>query len=61
MSNFISLVKDSIGDMRYGTSMQKAQYWFIKIGAIVVAVLLVAIVAGLIYCKVNGIEISLPF
>ena len=61
MSNFINTIKDAISPMRYGSGGEKALYWFIRVLAILVPVLIVVAVAGVIYCKVNGISIALPF
>lgn len=57
---FFEKIKDAISPMRYGTAGEKATYWFIKVASIVVAVGVVAIIAGVVYCKVNGIEIAFP-
>ena len=57
---FIETIKDAISPMRYGSGGEKALYWFLRIGTIVLGVLIVAVIAGVIYCKVNGIEIAFP-
>lgn len=56
----ISAVREAISPMRYGTGFEKAIYWFIRVAIILVPIFIVAIIAGVIYCKVNGIEIAFP-
>lgn len=57
---FVETIKDSISPMRYGSGGEKALYWFLRVGTIALGVLLLVLIAGLIYCKVNGIEIVFP-
>lgn len=56
----VEAIKDSISPMRYGSGGEKALYWFLRIGTIVLGILIVAIIAGLIYCNVKGIDIVFP-
>lgn len=56
----IEMIKDAISPMRYGSKGEKALYWFLRIGSIALCVLVVLVIAGIVYCKVNGIEIQFP-
>ena len=58
---FFSRIKDAISPMRYGSGSEKAMYWFIKVGTIVLAVVVVIIIAALIYCAATGTKIQMPF
>lgn len=55
---FVNKVRDAISPMRYGRSGEKGLYWFIVVGSIAVPVLLLVAIGGLVYCKINGIEIK---
>ena len=57
--NIIETIKDSISSMRYGTNSERGLYWFIKIGSISLSILIVLAIAGVIYAKINGIDINL--
>lgn len=54
-------INESFEPLRYQGGASTALYWFYRIGFPVIGVLIVAIIAGVIYCKVNGIDIVLPF
>lgn len=54
-------IKYAIDDMRYGSRAEVVWYWAIKIGLIALAVIIVAIIAGTVYCKVKGIDVPIPF
>jgi hypothetical protein len=58
MRNFFGKVKDAIGSMRYGSSVERGLYWFIRVGLIVLPILVLLVIAGLIYANINGIEIK---
>ena len=55
------MIRDAISPMKDGTTGEKALYWFLRIGSIALCIFIVLIIVGLIYCKVKGIEIALPF
>lgn len=54
-------IKEAIEPMRYEGGAQAALYWFIRVASIAVPVLLLLCIAGVVYCKMKGIEIVLPF
>lgn len=54
-------IKEAVSSMRYENGAMKGMYWFIRVALIAVPTLLVIAVAGVIYCKANGIEIQSLF
>lgn len=58
MGRLFGTVRDAIATMRYGKSWEKFLYWFIRVAVIIVPILIIAVVAGVIYCNVNGIQIG---
>lgn len=57
-----SIIVDVINDMRYHDSAgMRGLYWFIKIGSILLAILLIVLLVMFIYTKVKGISIVSPF
>lgn len=52
-------IKDAISGMRYGNGVEKASYWFIRVAVILVPIFIVLIIAGTIYCNINGITIGI--
>lgn len=57
-----NILRKAFVDTRYSESaVERGFYWGLKIGGIVLGVLVVVVGIGLIYCKVKGIEVNLPF
>ena len=61
MSNFIDTIKDAIGSMRYGSTGEVIWFWVLMVILVLIALAIVAIIGGTIYCKLNGISVPLPF